>query len=354
MDLYAVLGLSPGASVADIKRAYRRLARRFHPGINPGDRAAASMYSRITEAYEILTDPERRRQYEQEGRQTVVSSATFEFTGFDFSASAQGAQAATFTELFADVLHPVTSPDTGRPEAGADLHAELTVAFDESVRGVERQIVVTRLEVCAACGGRGQIATPEARCPGCQGTGTLRWARGHMVFAKPCSSCGGTGRQRVQRCAVCVGHGRSMRSEAIAVAVPPGVIDGLRLRVPGKGHVGRYGGRTGDLYVTVHVQAHPRFRRDGDDLHLVVPIGVHEAVLGTRMDVETPDGPARLRVPPGTQGGQHFRLRGRGMPTASGGRGDLIIEVRIVLPPIVDERSKELIREFGRLYGTIR
>jgi molecular chaperone DnaJ len=354
MDLYAVLGLSPGASVADIKRAYRRLARRFHPGINPGDRAAASMYSRISEAYEILTDPERRRQYEQGGRQTVVSSATFEFTGFDFSASAQGAQAATFTELFADVLHPLTSSDTGRPEAGADLHAELTVTFEESVRGVERQIVVTRLEVCAACGGRGQIATPEARCSGCQGTGTVRWARGHMVFAKPCASCGGTGRQRAQRCAVCVGHGRSMRSEAVPVIVPPGVIDGLRLRVPGKGHVGRYGGRTGDLYVTVHVQPHPRFRRDGDDLHMVVSIGVHEAVLGTRIDVETPDGPARLRVPPGTQGGQSFRLRGRGMPTASDGRGDLIIEVRIVLPPIVDERSKDLIREFGRLYGNIR
>ena len=352
MDFYLLLGLTQQASTADIKRAYRRLARRYHPGINPGDRAAEAFFQRISEAYETLVDPARRQEYDAGGSAAAERPAgSFEFTGFDFSAAAQGAQAATFTELFADILHPVAGPDRGKPETGADLHAVLTVSFVDALRGVRRQVIVTRQDVCAACRGSGSVRTPEGRCPHCHASGKVRWARGHMVFSKACAACHGTGRQRDQRCAVCGAHGRIVRSEAIPVDVPAGARDGARLRVPEKGHAGRLGGRTGDLYVTLHVEPHPLFRRDGDDLHLDVPVAVHEAVLGARIDVPTLDGPVKLRVPPGTQAGQRFRLTGKGAPAANGTRGDLIVEARIVLPPIVDERSKELMREFGRLNG---
>ena len=352
MDYYAVLGLGPGASPAEIKRAYRRLSRQYHPGLNPGDRQAEAVFERITEAYETLIDPDRRRHYDTGGASSAPAppAAEFEFAGFDFSFAARGTEAATFSELFADVLHPIVQDD-GRAEHGADLHAALTVTFEESLRGVGRQVVVTRQVPCSACGGAGRVRTPEGRCPHCHATGKVRWARGHMVFAKSCAACDGTGRQRHQRCDVCAAHGRLVRSEAVSLQVPAGVHDGARLRVPELGHSGLRGGRTGDLYVDVHVQPHPLVRREGDDLFIVVPVAVHEAVLGARIDVPTLDGGVRLRIPPGTQGGHRFRLSGRGAPHHAGTRGDLIIEVKLVLPPVADERSKELMREFGRLNG---
>ena len=349
MDLYALLGLAPGASIAEIKRAYRRLARRYHPGINPGDRAAEALFHRITEAYETLTDPARREQYDAGGKAANgPTGKSFELAGFDFTIAAHGAQAATFTELFAEVLHPVGPGDSGRPEAGADLHAALSVTFLESMSGAQRQVVVTRHDVCQSCRGSGSVATPEGRCPHCQATGSVRWARGHMVFSKSCAACGGTGRQRHQRCGVCGAHGRVVRTEGVSVSVAPGMEDGTRLRIAEKGHAGRHGGRTGDLYVMVHVAPHPLFRREGDDLHVEVPVAVHEAVLGARIEVPSLDGPFRLTLPPGTQGGRQFRVSGRGAPTLDGGRGDLIVHARLVLPQAVDERSRELMREFGR------
>jgi len=351
MDLYALLGLAPGATASDIKRAYKRLSSRYHPDINPGDKAAESLYTRISEAYETLVDPDRRRTYDSGDSQASVTASTFEFTGFDFSAVAHGAQAATFSELFADVFLASNAGDTGKPEPGADIHAAVTIAFDDSMRRVERQVVVTRQDICSACRGTGAVHTPEGRCAPCHGSGKVRWARGHMVFTKSCAACNGTGRQRTQRCAVCTGHGRQVRSEAVPVTIPAGVTDGTRLRIADRGHAGRHGGRNGDLYVTVHVQPHDVFTRQGDDLCLTLSIGVHEAVLGARADVPTPDGPVKLRIPPGTQAGQRFRLRDRGAPTASGARGDLFVEVRIVLPHVVDERGKELMKEFGKLYG---
>jgi len=353
MDLYALLGLGPGASPADIKRAYRRLSRRYHPDINPGDKAAETLYRRISEAYETLVDPDRRRSYDNSGGspQEGAVHATFEFTGFDFSAAAHGNQAATFTELFAEVLHPTLPPDQERPQPGADIHATLTIPFEEAMRGVDRQVVVTRQDVCPGCGGAGRVRTPELRCAPCQGTGNVRWARGHMVFTKSCAACHGSGRQRSERCGTCGGYGQHVRSEAVSVSIPAGTVGGTRLRIADRGHAGRRGARNGDLYVTVQVQPHDVFRREGDDLHVDLPIGVHAAVLGTRVDVPSLEGPVKLRVPPGTQAGQRFRLRERGAPTLAGGRGDLIVEVRIVLPQVVDERGKELMREFGKLYG---
>ncbi len=352
MDYYVILGLEPGASPAEIKRAYRRLARRYHPGINPGDRAAEAMFQRIAEAHDTLSDPERRRQYDTVGGQPPVpgASGAFEFAGFDFSFAAHGRDAATFSELFAEVLHPPVHEGEG-PQPGPDVHASLTLGFEDAIRGAERQVVVTRQVDCAACEGSGCVRTPDAGCQHCQATGRVRWARGHMVFAKACPACAGTGRQRAARCELCAARGRTLRSEAVPVRIPAGVEDGARLRVPEKGHAGHRRGRTGDLYIDIHVRPHLLLRREGDDLRFVVPIAVHEALLGARISVPTLDGNIALKVPAGTQAGQCFRISGRGAPTPAGARGDLIVEARIVLPETVNERSRELMREFGRING---
>jgi molecular chaperone DnaJ len=352
MDLYVILGVGSDASAADIKRAYRRLSRRYHPGINPGDRTAQEMFARISEAYEVLMDPHRRHEYDAGGAGPAPlagGGGAPQFTEFDFSVRAHGAQASTFSELFAEVLNPVPAAGGGRPEPGADLHATLAVPFEVQLTGDERQVVVTRQVACSACQGAGRLATAEGRCARCEGRGQTRWARGHMVFAKECAACAGTGRRRSDACAACVGHGRAVRSEAVTVRVPPGTRDGARLRVPERGNAGRFGGPSGDLYVTLQVASHPLFRREGDDLLCTMPVAVHEAVLGARIEVPSLDGTIRLNLPPGTQGGRRFRARGRGFPMATGGAGDLIAEVRIVLPSTIDERSRELIREFGRL-----
>ena len=355
MDFYSVLGLAPGASPAEIKRAYRRLSRRYHPGINPGDRAAASLFQRITEAYETLADADRRRRYDDAGGAAQAGEQAFEFSGFDFSVAAHGAQAATFSELFAESLHPVPKTERQARQPGADLHAAVSLSFEESMRGADRDIVVTRQVPCGSCQGAGQVRTPEARCAQCHGTGNVRWARGHMVFTKACGACAGSGRQRQQRCMACAGHGRSVRSEATIVRIPAGVVDGTRLRVPERGHAGLHGGRPGDLYVDVSVRPHPVLRREGADLHMTVPVAVHEAALGARLEVPSFDGPVKLKVPPGTQAGQRFRASGRGAVTVQGTRGDLWIEVRVALPPMHDERSKELMRELARLHpGDVR
>jgi molecular chaperone DnaJ len=350
MNFYIVLGLDRDASTADIKRAYRRLARRYHPGINPGDRAAESVFRQIAEAYETLVDPGKRQAYDagsggsQPERQV---SATLQFTEFDFSARAHGSQAATFSELFAEVLNPVPERDHAKAEDGADIHTTVTVDFVEAVRGVERQVVVMRQVSCHACSGRGQTATQEGRCPNCEGRGAVRWARGHMVFSKTCASCGGSGLQRAQRCSACAGHARTVCSEGIAVQVPPGTTEGARLRIAERGHTGQHGGRSGDLYVTVHVRPHPFYTMHGDNLACVVPVAVHEAVLGGWIEFPGFDGAVRLRIPEGTQAAQRFRVGGRGVPRLDGRRGDLIVEIALALPASVDERSRALMRQFG-------
>jgi molecular chaperone DnaJ len=351
MDFYELLGVAGDATPEDIKRAYRRLARRFHPDINPGDRAAAVRFGQIAEAYETLVDPDRRRRYDEGGRHELVSTATFTFgfEGFDFSVeTVHGAATSSFGDLFGDVLQrPAVE---GQPVRGADLHATVSVTFEESVRGTERQITMVRREGCRACGGSGRQRTAESRCPACAGSGRVQSTRGHMVFAKACDRCHGAGHVSDVRCPTCNGQGIESRSEIITVPIPAGVADGDRVSVAAKGHVGTCGGPAGDLIALVQVAAHPIFRRQGQDLHLVVPVAIHEAALGVKIEIPTFDGPARLRIPPGTQSGQRFRLRDRGvLSPRDGRRGDLVAEVRLVLPPLLDERSKELLREFGRI-----
>lgn len=350
MDYYIVLGLRPGASEGEIKRAYRRLARRFHPDINPGDHAAEVVFRSVVEAYETLMDPQRRRQYDTGSAvPPPEGDARLSFDGFDFSVVTDSRTSATFSELFADVFERSAGVNDRSPQPGADLHADVTLSFEEAVRGAERQMTVTRHEACATCDGRGVVRTVEGQCLHCHGTGSIRWTRGHMVFSRACTTCGGTGRRQELTCGACAGQGTTVRTELVVVRLPAGVADGARLRVPGKGHAGRNGGTAGELVVTVSVSPHPLFQRQGDDILLKVPIAVHEAMLGAKVDVPTPAGTAKLRVPPGTQPGQRLRLHGRGIVGADGRSGDLVVEVRIVIPPLRDERSKELMREFAQL-----
>ena len=350
MDFYVLLGLHRDAGPGDIKRAYRRLARKLHPDINPGDRVSAARFQQIAEAYETLSDPEQRRRYDSVGpTRALAGERSFGFEGFDFSASVSGTLASTFGDLFGDVLH---QRDERHPETasgrGADLHQIVTLSFAEAVRGGLRDVTVTRYERCLRCDGSRRIGTPETACARCQGAGVAKSVRGHMVFSKPCVHCRGTGRQTDTRCPTCAGEQTEMRTEALTINIPAGLADGARIRLPGKGHAGRHGGEPGDVYITVRVEPHRLFRRQGDDLYLTCPIAIHEAALGARVEIPTLDGPARLRVPPGTQSGQRFRLRERGVPSGRDGRrGDLVVEVHMVLPKILDERSKELLREFG-------
>jgi molecular chaperone DnaJ len=349
MDLYIVLGVAHGASESEIKRAYRRLARRYHPDINPGDRAAEARFQQVLAAYETLIDPVRRSRYDAgEGVDAPESRGKSGFEGFDFSS--QGPDySATFGDLFAEVLSQRGARSTSA-ERGADLHRDLQLSFEDALAGSERGVSVTRRESCGACAGSGVRRALTGPCPACQGRGVVRSVRGHMVFSRHCSACAGTGSAQPRACEACAATGQQTRSELVRVRIPAGIADGERVRVAGKGNAGRAGGPTGDLFITVRVAPHPRLRREGDDLHLVVPVAVHEAALGARVEIETPDGPARLRVPPGTQSGHQFRLRGRGAASARAGtRGDLVVEVRLMLPKVLDERSRQLLREFGRL-----
>jgi molecular chaperone DnaJ len=235
------------------------------------------------------------------------------------------------------------------PTRGAAVNATLGLSFADAVRGGQFPISVVRHERCSACGGAGRVARPVASCPACAGTGLRRWARGHMVFTKPCESCDGSGRLTSQPCRICAGTGVAPRSEVVTVNVPPGIDTGARIAVPGRGQAGGRGGPAGDLYVTIEVAPHPFFRRDGRNLFLTLPIAAHEAALGARVDVPTLDGSVKLKVPPNTPSGARLLLRGHGVPAAAGEPGDLIVDVQIVLPPVKDERSRELLREFSRL-----
>jgi molecular chaperone DnaJ len=280
-----------------------------------------------------------------------VELPRYGFEGFDFSVSVGGSTASTFGDLFSEVFEQRGARRQEEvPERGADLHRSISVTFEVAVRGGRQVVTVTRQEHCRGCGGTGWMAVVEARCRSCHGSGAIKSARGHMVFSRACAACGGTGHQRRSPCATCGGQQVEMRAESLTLNVPAGLADGTRIRVAGKGHVGLNHGESGDLYITVTVEPHPLFRRDGDDIHVTVPVAVHEAALGARILVPSLDGPVRLRVPPGTQSGQRFRLHDRGVASPlDARRGDLVVEIRLVLPKTMDERSKELLREFGRI-----
>jgi molecular chaperone DnaJ len=358
VDLYAILGVGRSSSGGEIERAYRRLARRFHPGVNPGDRVAEERFRQVDLAYRVLSDAARRFDYDH-GRPVDPAASdadddvTVSFAGFDFSAAAEGPLATTFTELFAGVFQDAARRATS-PDRGVDIAADLHVSFEQAVLGGPVPLSIVRQERCSACGGDGRAQVVPMPCPECAGQGTRRSARGHMVFTTTCDRCEGRGVVTSQACRVCRGAGVQPRSEVVTITLPPGTESGARLSVPGRGHAAGRDAATGDLYVTVHVAEHPWLRQAGRDLVLTLPVAIHEAALGARVEVPALGGPVTLRVPAGSSSGQRLRVRGKGVPSPHGAAseaGDLIVQIQIVLPQVIDEPSKALLREFGRLNG---
>jgi len=352
-DLYLILEVGRTASVNEIKRAFRKLARRYHPDINPGDRGAEERFKTISEAYEILSDPVKRQFYDEHGFYTdgVIEERGqakgwgFSFQGFDFSGGAASPMGELFGQFFA------RKAATRQPERGRDVEYQMSISFADSIAGLKTRISVQRHHACPACQGAGRSAAERgAACAACGGTGAVIRTRGRLKFSTPCQACAGTGRT-VTECRECSGEGRVLRTDIIDVEIPAGVSTGARIRFEGQGDAGRYGGPPGDLYILTNVAPHPFFSRAGDNIHCTVPITFSEAALGAKVEAPTIDGPAVVRIPPGTQSGQVFRLRGKGAPSLMqpGLRGDQFVEVRVVVPRIADEKSKELLREFARL-----
>jgi molecular chaperone DnaJ len=347
MDLYEVLGVRRAATAAEVRRAWQRKSRVLHPALNPGDPVAAERYREVARAWEVLSDPKRRAAYDRGEREPAPVEPVPEggFEGFDFSAGVR-VERVSFREIFHPALHSAeASPEAMR---GEDLEQATRVSFDESMSGTLRRLHLVRSERCPACQGSGDVSSPPAPCRRCRGEGQVRGSRGHMIFSRPCRECGGTGTLSRRPCSRCEGEGRAFASEWLEVQIPAGVKDGSQVRLPGAGNVGRRGGPSGDFVLTVEVEPHPVYRREGDDLHCTVPIGMVEAAMGAHVEVSTPTGPVTIEVPAGTQNGQRFRLLKRGAPRlGEDERGDLWVEVQIVIPAVTGDRARKLLRELA-------
>lgn len=354
-DYYEVLGVPRSASDREIKRAYRKLARKVHPDVNPGDTGAEAKFKEITEAYEVLSDPAKRRQYDQFGHQPFAAAAgEGAGAGFDFGfgpfTGFTGRGFGDVGDIFSDILGGRPRTSTG-PQKGEDLHYSIDVNFEDAVRGLSTEIALQKHVSCETCQGSGAApGSPPQTCPDCGGSGRRQTSRGILSIASPCTRCEGSGKVIPHPCATCGGRGVVYRTERLKVRIPPGVDTGSRIRLAGKGEPGRHGGPPGDVYVTTRVHSHPFFERKGDNLYCTIPITITEAALGARVRVPTVDGTATMVIPPGTSSGRVFRLREKGVPHLKGsGQGDQYVTVKLVVPENVDDRSQQLLREFARL-----
>lgn len=350
-DLYQCLELQHGASEPEVKKAYKRLARKFHPDLNPGDKHSEERFKEISEAYATLSDPAKKKQYDTYGSvgPQQPHGPDVHFTGYDFDSGAVGATG--FEDLFETFLHTAQRRADSGPQPGQDLVYPITIALQEAYSGKKARIAVSHTVACGACKGQGRVAPSRKKpCPKCSGSGKVGVSKGPFSFARTCEACGGAGQDPGDPCPSCAGAGSREETDTVEVSIPAGVDTGSRVRLKGKGQAGMRGGPPGDLYIETHVAPDPVFQREGPHLKVRVPITFPEAVLGARIEVPTLSGGAVLKVPPGTSSSQIFRLRERGMPALRGGSaGDLLVEVGLVAPPVVDERSKELLREFQRL-----
>lgn len=350
-ELYLILGIGESAAQSEIRKAYRRLARKYHPDINPGDQNAQEFFSRISDAYDVLSDPEKRGFYDRHGYYSESTTEEVDGSRWDFSF---GEEKAPDSFDFRDMVEGFfgSKSPTGEPETSGDAEVRVSLTFRESMSGLSTDVELNRQEVCGGCVGSGRPRNSSASmCAQCSGQGRVVRARGHLRFSTSCRECGGTGRVR-RACSQCGGSGRTNVRERVRVEIPPGVGSGSRLRLPGQGHFDPRTGEHGDLWVVTNVSPHPYFRRAGDNLYCTVPITISEAALGGKVTVPTIDGLAVLRVPPGVQPGQTIRLRGKGAPSlrADGARGDQYVEIQVVVPRVVDERSREILRELAELH----
>jgi molecular chaperone DnaJ len=389
-DYYETLGVKKSASVDDIRKAFRKLARKYHPDVNPGDKAAEEKFKALSEANDVLSDPKKRKIYDQLGfysdnidpaaaeayarggptgaggfggfpggvASTGGQGVPFDFSGFDFGDMFEGGSprgrttsgAGGFRDIFSSMFggRGGATAQEG-PEPGSDLEYQVNVPFWTAIRGGVMRLNITRQDTCSNCHGNGVIEQPGV-CPQCKGKGTIEQSANRMKFNVTCPRCGGSGKN-VSACPVCHGEGVVARTEPLEVRIKAGTRDGQRIRLAGKGNAGQRGGQPGDLYVIIRAGDHPVFQREGDDIYVNVPITATEAALGAKIEVPTIDGRALLKVPPGTQSGQKLRLREKGVPSATkeGARGDEIVEVKITVPMPRDEKTKELLRELAKL-----
>jgi molecular chaperone DnaJ len=396
-DYYEILGVKKSASADEIRKAFRKLARKYHPDVNPGDKSAEEKFKTLSEANDVLSDPKKRKIYDQVGFYSDnIDPATaeayarsgggaaggggfpggfpggapdggqgvpFDFGGFDFSdlvdsagrgrksGRGGGGGGSSFRDIFGGIFGGGrgAAPAEEGPEAGTDLEYQVNVPFWTAIRGGVMRLNISRHDVCSNCYGQGFLEAP-GKCPECNGTGQITQTGGRMKFNVQCPRCHGTGKN-LTTCPICHGEGTVAKTEPLEVRTKAGTRDGQRIRIPGKGNAGAHGGAPGDLYVIIRTEEHPVFRRDGDDIYLTVPVSATEAALGAKIEVPTIDGRALLKIPPGTQSGQKLRLREKGVPSATkdGARGDEIVEITITVSMPRDERTKELLRELAKL-----
>ncbi|HVN86042.1 MAG TPA: molecular chaperone DnaJ [Candidatus Binatia bacterium] len=366
-DLYAALGVTRSASADDIKKAYRKLARKYHPDVNPGNKVAEEKFKSISRAHDVLSDPNKRKLYDEFGEAGLQAGfdparareyAAWQGRGTqadfgDAFAQQPGTRYHSFEDVFGDIFGAGAA--SSGPARGSDAEHEVQIAFLDAVRGVSTTLSVERTDTCSVCGGSGQQRGAGTRqCPECGGRGQIRAAQGPMAFVRTCPRCNGAGEIGLQSCSACGGGGQTRRTERLAVRIPPGVDNGSRVRVAGKGGPGYGGGPPGDLYLAVRVTPHPLLERRGDDLYLDVPVTVGEAARGGQITVPTPDGDVRVKIPPGSQSGRALRVRGHGVPHRSGGgRGDLYLRVMIHVPDHgAPERLKSAIDAIDAAYAS--
>jgi molecular chaperone DnaJ len=377
-DFYGKLGVKKTATPEEIRKAFRKLARKYHPDVNPGDKRAEEKFKEISEANDVLSDEKKRKIYDQLGyysdqidpaaaeayaRQQSGQRAPVDFDGFDFSgfqsgpgvhtgpqAGAGSSSWGSFKDIFSGIFSGQQQPQRPQgPEPGTDLEYQATVDFWTAIRGGQARVQVNRQDICPTCHGQSYTGGVVA-CAECSGTGQVTQMGGRMKFNIPCPSCNGTGRIS-NACATCHGEGTVSRSETVDFRIKPGTRDGQRIRLQGKGNAGVNGGAPGDLFLIVRTGTHSVFTRSGDDILITVPVTVPEASLGAKVDVPTIEGRAQLKIPPGTQSGQKLRMRERGVENAQRPeqRGDQIVTVEVVVPTLQDERSREIMRELARL-----
>lgn len=366
-DYYNILGLKKDAGADDIKKAYRRLARKFHPDVNPGDKTAEDKFKEVQEAYDVLSDEKKRKVFDKfgyyadnldpdspfAGATSAGGGVNYDFSGFDFSGGSSGG-GPSFRDIFSDLFSGsgrAAQPEPPRaiPKRGRDIEIPLALSFEESFNGLTTNITVNRSEQCSRCQGAGDTGGPVVTCTTCKGSGQVMRAGGRLQFSQNCQDCEGTGRRRTP-CSLCNGKGVTPKTEQVKVKIPAGVDTGSRVRVAKKGHGGRLGAEPGDLFIVTNVGKHKFLERKGDNIYITVPITVPEAALGAKIEVPTVEGKAQLKIPPGTESGQKFRLRERGFPSLRNPslRGDQFVEVKIALPKVISEETKELLRQFEK------
>lgn len=373
-DYYQILGVKKDAKADEIKKSYRKMARKFHPDVNPNDKTAEEKFKEVQEAYDVLSDEKKRKVFDRfgyyndnldaespfaSGAASGTGAPGFDFSGFDFSSTSGGGSGSSFRDIFSDLFggggggagaRPQPEPPRAMPKKGRDIEMPLALSFEEAFTGLTTNITVNRSEQCSRCNGAGDTGGPVVQCTTCKGTGQVMRSGGRLQFAQDCADCGGTGRRRTP-CSLCSGKGTTPKSEQVKIRIPAGVDTGSRVRIPKKGHGGRLGAEPGDLFILTNVGKHPFLTRKGDNVYVSVPISVSEAALGARIEVPTVEGKAQLKIPPGTESGQKFRLRERGYPSLRNPslRGDEFIEVKIALPRVISEETKEILRQFEKL-----